>query len=313
MIRCLVAAILFPVLAVAQEAPDNVLLITVDNLRPANMGVYGYERDTTPFLSSIARECAVFESAWSTSAWTSPGMSSFFTGYWPPTHAQSGQYSWWDPTVPTAVTTFTDAGYRATGRSNSGPTYANLGFQYQTAPYADLEEFIENRSLPDLLDRPFFGWMHLKDVHLPYSKGSDYHLRLWGAEPPYNEAVGAVNTEGVLYVGEQSFTFTEEDEQRVRGLYDASVAHADERIGRAFEDLERAGLLERTLVIVSADHGEEQFEHGWLGHASTAHQAKLFDENWHIPLIACFPGGEFAGRYEPMVQQTMSSSSTGKM
>ncbi|MFT6162996.1 MAG: arylsulfatase A-like enzyme [Myxococcota bacterium] len=292
--------------AVAQEAEPpqlNVMLITVDNLRPANMGVYGYERDTTPFLSSVADRSLIFENAWSTSAWTSPGMNSFFTGYWPPTHGQNGHFDWWDPTLPSAVKLFIDAGYRTAGYSNRGPTYANIGWQYETNPYADELDVIDNRALPSLINKPFFAWMHFKDVHLPYNKGDSYHRRLWGAAGEPTVAVQTVLDNVTIYRGQQDFEFTEDDQQVVRGLYDSAVAHADARIGAMYEKLNATGLLDRTILIISADHGEEQFEHGWLGHASTSWDGKLFDESWHIPFIVIVPDAAMTGRIDAPVQQ----------
>ena len=78
------------------DPPWSVLLITVDNLRPDHMSLYGYERDTTPYLKKFAKEAAVFDHAFSTSAWTAPGMVSIFTGYYPPVHAQHGRLSFYD-------------------------------------------------------------------------------------------------------------------------------------------------------------------------------------------------------------------------
>ena len=82
--------------SIENNRPWSVLLITVDNLRPDRMSLYGHERDTTPYLDKFADESAIFDNAFSTSAWTAPGMVSIFTGYYPPVHAQHGRFSFYD-------------------------------------------------------------------------------------------------------------------------------------------------------------------------------------------------------------------------
>lgn len=291
--------------AAAQEAPSyNVLLITVDCLRPDHMGVYGYERNNTPYLSSIAEESAVFTEAFATSGWTSPGIISFFTGYYPPTHAQNGQHSWWGQHTPTALSLMSQDGYRTAGKTHRGPTLEGIGLDLSIGPYGHGPEFIANRSEPWAQDKRFFGWIHIKPTHLPYNAGSPYYRQMYGVSEISGPAQEAVFTQGVLYAGQQDFRFSEEDIAVTRSLYDASVAAADQEVGEMIEQLRAGGLLDKTIVVISADHGEELFEHGWLGHASTSWTGKLFDENIHIPLIVRFPEGQFAGRYDQIVQQT---------
>jgi arylsulfatase A-like enzyme len=93
------------------KSPWSVMLITVDNLRPDHMSLYGYEKDTTPYLEKFAEESAVFNNAFSTSAWTAPGMVSIFTGYYPPVHAQHGRFSFYDEEMTAPFRILADQGY----------------------------------------------------------------------------------------------------------------------------------------------------------------------------------------------------------
>lgn len=93
------------------------------------------------------------------------------------------------------------------------------------------------------------------------------------------------------------------DREPLRALYDECVASADARVGAWLAQLRERGLLERTLVVISADHGEELLEHGWVGHASTGYDAKLEDALLRIPLIVRVPGGVHAGRYRALASQ----------
>ena len=84
-----------------------------------------------------------------------------------------------------------------------------------------------------------------------------------------------------------------------RGLYRADVAHTDDLLGRLIETLDEEGILDRALLIVTSDHGEEFMEHGWLGHGTNIHH-----ELTHVPLLVRWPGGGITGTYEGLVGHT---------
>ena len=297
----------------AQAALDDnklsVLLITVDNLRPDRMSVYGHFRDTTPNLKKFARESLVFENAFSTSAWTAPGMVSIFTGYYPPVHAQHGRFSYYDDDMTSALKVLADSGYEILGQAIRGPSHQGFGFQKIIGKKPDrLQSFIEAR-VDD--PTPFFAWAHLTDVHLPYDP-SPLSAGLFDADRRSNAALEAVRKHRVIlrypervdvkFDHAGKVEFDNEDIPVVRALYDAEVVDVDARLGRYLERMHETGLLERTIVILSADHGEELFEHGWLGHASTGYDAKLYDELIRIPLIMRLPNAAMQGRFDAMVQ-----------
>jgi len=125
----------------------SVLLITVDCMRPDHMSVYGYERNTTPNLQRFAQEALVFENAFATSEWTSPGMVSMLTGYYPPVHGQNGQFSFYDAEMASPVRVLVERGYEASGHTIKGPNYANLGFERGLKKKNSLEDLIEQKSL----------------------------------------------------------------------------------------------------------------------------------------------------------------------
>ena len=292
------------------EARWNVLLITVDNLRPDRMSVYGYERETTPYLKQFASESAVFDNAFSTSSWTAPGMVSIFTGYYPPVHAQHGRFSFYDEEMVAAFRVLADSGYEIMGQSIWGPSHEGFGFQKALSdwPDRDLEDFVAERTLED---PPFFAWAHIKDVHLPYDP-SEENGRKFGVTENLSESVQAVREHRIIlrypelvdieYEHAGKVQFSDHDKRMVQNLYDAEVADVDQRLKRNLENMRKSGLLDRTIVILSADHGEELFDHGWLGHASTGYDAKLFDELIRIPLIIRFPDQSLKGRFDALVQ-----------
>lgn len=286
----------------AEPVALSALIVTVDCLRPDHMGVYGYERDTTPYLSRFAAESVVFERAFATSAWTSPGVSSLFTGFYPPVHAQNGQYSFYDPLASSPIRLFAANGIVSYARTKEGPTYEDFGFGHDLLPLGTLEELIEYRAHPARKNQRFFAWVHLTEPHLPYNP-SEYNARRWGGRDRQNPAIEAVNTKHVIFREAGDVTFAPEDVPVVRALYDGKVAEADDRLGRALERMRETGLLDNTVVVLTADHGEELLEHGWVGHASTSHAGHLYDELMRIPLIVRVPGDRYRGRRAGMVQQ----------
>lgn len=285
----------------------NVLLITVDCLRPDHMSVYGYERDTTPYLKRFAEEALVFENAFATSAWTSPGIVSMLTGYYTPVHAQNGRFSFYDKDMTSALRAFVEQGYETEGRAIEGPTYTNLGFQRRLKKHGGLEHLIEKKITSA---KPFFAWIHTKEPHLPYNASVKSRTRFAGSFE-MSEGIEAIMQHYAIFRPHDvqvkfkhagKVNFTKQDVPVARALYDAEVADVDERLGRAIERMRETGLLERTILIISADHGEELFEHGWVGHASTSYDGKLYDELIRIPLIIRVPDQSLTGRYQALVQ-----------
>ena len=310
LISCLMACTVTIAGSGENNRPWNVLLITVDNLRPDRMSLYGHERDTTPYLDKFADESAVFDNAFSTSAWTAPGMVSIFTGYYPPVHAQHGRFSFYDTEMTAAFRTLAAQGYEILGQAIRGPSHEGFGFQKRLAqrPKSDLEGFIEQRIGNKT---PFFAWAHITDVHLPYAPSEKNALR-FGATNHNSAAIEAVKKYRMIlrhpervdidFTHAGKVEFSQQDIPVVQALYDAEVADVDERLRLNLEEMRRTGLLDHTIVIISADHGEELFDHGWLGHASTGYDAKLYDELIRVPLIIRLPDQSLTGRYDALVQ-----------
>ncbi len=292
-----------------ESVPLSVLIITVDNLRPDRMSVYGYEKNTTPYLRRFATESAVFDRAFSTSAWTAPGMVSIFTGYYPPVHAQHGRFSFYDEEMNSALKLLVRNGYETFGQAIRGPSHQGFGLQKRLGKRPDqLGSFIEERSNNF---SPFFAWAHLTDVHLPYDPSPASAAR-FNANVHESVAIRAVREHRIILrdpedadpdlVHAGKVSFGAKDVAVVRALYDAEVADVDLRLQRYLERMRETGLLDRTIVILTADHGEELFEHGWLGHASTGYDAKLYDELIRVPLIIRIPGLMPRGHFDVMVQ-----------
>jgi len=95
--------------------------------------------------------------------------------------------------------------------------------------------------------------------------------------------------ENMIIKNDGTVNFEPEDREPMHALYDGELALLDREIERTVKTLERMGLLENTLIIIGADHGEELLEHGFVGHASTSGEAHLYDEIVNIPFLISFP------------------------
>jgi arylsulfatase A-like enzyme len=140
------------------------------------------------------------------------------------------------------------------------------------------------RWLEKLDERPFFLFLHLWDVHYDYIAPRDY-VDLF--DPDYD---GPIDGRNVYYSLAIHARMPERDRQHLIALYDAEIRFTDEILGRVLDALEQRGRLADTIVVVTADHGEEFFEHGGKGHQRT-----LYDEVVRVPLVVSWPGRVPAG------------------
>lgn len=298
----------------AADPRPNVLLITVDTFRPDHLGYYGYPRPTSPNLDSIAAEGVFFRQAFSSSGWTSPGLISILSGLYAPTHGVDIRSQELDPGITTLPEAFRAAGYAAPNIFflTDIPNFGELGFE----PYDNRDRYIHDgdqilfKWLAEEAPRhqPFFLYYHYRELHLPYDPKPPYDTLFMPPEygPGFSlaglyrkivagEKIPAVRRNVMLLRGDADFS--QGDRPWVEALYDGQIRQMDEEFfGPLRQTLRQLGLDRNTLVVISADHGEELLDHDLVGHVSTFKEGRLFDEVIRIPLIFWYPGGLPAGR-----------------
>lgn len=313
----LLFAALWSLLAIAAQAAaptrPNILLVTVDTFRPDHLGYYGYPLDTSPHLDTLASEGVFFKQAFSSSGWTTPGLISILTSLYEPTHAVDIRGRRLDPEVETLVDALRRTGYQVPDIFflTEIPNFEHLGFE----PYARRNELIHDGDeilfhwLEEEADpqRPFFLYYHYRDLHLPYAAGEPYEsmfvpqsfaapLSLFSAFKRFiaREKISIVKDNVMIERG--NIDFAARDRPWVEALYDAEIRRLDtEFFGRLRRTLAATGLDDNTLVVVSADHGEELLDRDLVGHISTFKEARLYDEITRIPLLMRLPGRLPAG------------------
>lgn len=283
----------------------NIVLLTLDAVRADHLSSYGYDRETTPFLDGLAAENARFAATYSASSHTREAVPSILTGRYPD-EAVDDRFRRSADTIAERLrrSGFETAGFhsnpfvsRAYGFDQGFDTFyddLHLGSnrllalaqraldKLRNRHYSRATE-INERSLDwlDSLegDRPFFLWNHYMDPHGPYEAPAEYQRRFHGEAIPNREAQKLYHR---AIDDPESITGAERD--RLVDLYDAEIAYTDDRLASLFEALDDRGLLEESLVVITADHGDAFGERGYYEHPRYLH-----DELVHVPLLLLGP------------------------
>lgn len=285
----------------------NIVWIIVDCLRPDHLGCYGYPRLTSPHIDRFAREAVRFETVISPHIPTQPAHTTAFSSRDVFGHqivAQGGEREL-DPKVPLLPRLLSERGYFTAAVDNIGRWFVPAFERYleyprwnhQAEPWRNGEQ-VTGGALEALAEakragRPFFLFLHYWDPHTPYLPPPPFDRMFYTGDP-----AAAHHTSMEPVMGSQWFAnyFREwlegvRDREFVKAQYDASIAYADLCISHVFNRLRELGLMEESVIVLGADHGEELDEHGcWFDHHG------LYDTNVRVPLLIRLPGAAEAGR-----------------
>jgi arylsulfatase len=302
------------------QEPLNVVLIVVDTLRADALSLTGYPRETSPNIDLLASDAFVFRNAFSGGANTSTAMPAimtarlaYFSDQDPPCedircetrwneHTWFGMQRFYDngeKGLPIALDTLAEIlnrnGYTTAGFVTNPHVKKQFQFDqgfnvyeeiFRTSyPIYGLGEDVSKAAIGLLNDQfaePFFLYLHYMDPHAPYLAPQRYRNRFTF------ERVPGLRDEDVFEQWDIDSTLATNApkgfKEHLRGLYDAEVAYVDDCIGRVLDALKDKGLYRNTVVVLTADHGEEFLEHG-----KTGHKGRFYDEHMRIPLIIRSP------------------------
>jgi len=297
----------------------NLLLISIDTLRADRLGCYGnsdWEASPSPHIDALAAQGVVLDAEFAPRGQTHPSLSAMITGKYPITTGLRENGLQLEPQHLTLLQRLASAGWRTgafianfglddprdewifrgadskgdgyNGRflQEAGPREGRFQHKWDDRVEAGALEFLKRQAA----DKPFAAWVHFYDVHRPYNppEGFDLHghsdglpepLRAPGLDdgPAVDEHIDAIT------LGERAVPDAEL--RRIRGLYDGGVSSSDARVGRLLEALDRAGLAANTLVIVTADHGDELYDHNRYFY----HGNSVYDGVLRLPFVARGP------------------------
>lgn len=292
--------------AVHAKARPNVLLVSIDTLRADHTSAYGYARKTTPRLDALLPKSVRFEAAYAPIPITLPSHATMLTGLLPRSHGIQKNGQVLRAEAVTLAELLRDAGYRTAAIVSAMPLKRGFGLAQGFDDYLDsfvgatcdapLTPRLERSGTTEPFCRrgaetaalaidwlakhgyltaapapgtdartPFFLWLHLFDPHAPYAPVPE-HAALF---PPLGPT----------------------DDDREIAAYDAEVHYADAHVASVLVRLALAGVLDDTLVVITADHGEGLGQHGWWHHGPV-----IYEEAVRVPLVFRWPGPIAGGR-----------------
>ncbi len=309
-----------PIPPALEDAP-NILVIAVDTLRADALGTYGAEGDPSPAIDALAARGIVFEQAHTQASWTRSSFASLWTSRLPSSHNADTKAARLSEDATLVSEVLQDAGYATGNLVNNINVTATFGFDqgwdvflYEAPDYvlggtesvfsltfykvlhklheklvttkevgrfyqpadvvlADARRFIEANA-----DSRWMLVTHLMEPHDPYFRH------------PNLEGTGSAMFDGFAYGRAEHEHPDPADAEMLERLYRHEITHMDRRIAEFVAWLEQRGELGRTLIVLTADHGEEFGEHGGFWHGQT-----LYDEQTRVPLIVVDPRMDVEG------------------
>lgn len=297
-------------------APD-ILMFVLDACRADHMGCYGYRRETTPAIDTLANDpdAVMFRHHYVQGTWTKASTASLFTGLFPFQHGVlTGETMTEDPDHPgeylrsvladrfeTMAERLRAAGYYTVGAVKSRHLVEKLGFAQGFDEYYSPEAVHSDEDrLQKILDlvrespQPIFAYLHLSGCHHPFPKKrrNKEFMSRYRSEVEYDEkarmkqGVDFTTSEMKHAILERGFELDPSDVAFLNLLYDSELRTVDDEVKTLIDGLQGLGRYDGAVVIVSADHGEELYDHGGYAHGRTT-----WDEVARVPLIVKFPKG----------------------
>lgn len=282
--------ITIPRIEIAQKAlrPANLLIVSIDALRSDTLGVYQTlagkppKYSASPELDRFAKEAVVFLNARTTQSATWPALASLNLSQYPHTHGVSENNQYLNGGDDSIALALLKLGYNT--RSFLSNAYAlNIpGFEekWNFLHDKDLIDFARSK-ISETANAPCFDWCHLWGVHAAYTPP------LWAMEALKGRKLGPdfklqYDTNKMMF-GQKPYGPA--DVEAVRDLYAGALYYTDSLIKKLFADIKARGFWDDTMIIVTADHGEELHDHNRYFY----HNPSLYDSAIHVPLLIKFP------------------------
>jgi arylsulfatase A-like enzyme len=273
----------------------NVIVLLIDTLRADKLTVYNKTYVRSPSFEKFVKESTLFERCQAPANWTKPSCASVLSGLYPDSHKARGHSSKLSSSVKLASEYFRPLGFQAGAFVANGYLAAEFGFNKGWNKYTNfirenkntvaeavfkeaLEFIAENK------DKPFFTYIQTIDPHVPYDP-PDEDLKLYDPRPYEGPVQNRSTGELLEEIKRGKVTLNARDQKHLESLYDGEITYHDRYFGHFLDALKKLGVLDNTVIIVCADHGEEFYDHQSVGHGHT-----LYQELLHVPLVIRAPG-----------------------
>lgn len=285
----------------AGRVPPNIILISIDTLRADHLRCYGYARETSPAMDVLASDSALFLNARSHAPYTLSSHASILTGLLPTSHQVLQLDQNLDASAVTLADRFRSEGYLTAAITGGGQVSARYGLAkgfdlfderawvHKDNDLAGLHFGRVANWLKENRPSPFFLFIHTYQPHDPYDAPAPWGRMFLREDAPWTSA----DLQIILGSGFRELfkKLSPAETENLIGLYDGEIRYTDEAlIGPLVSLLRDLGLYDRSIIVLTSDHGEKFNEHyGWV-HAHT-----LYDEEIHVPLIIKFPASLHRG------------------
>jgi len=287
----------------------NVVLVSFDALQAAHVGSLGYSRNVTPTIDAMAKEGFNFTNNISTASWTVPASMTWFTGVYPSEHRLTNKFAVFNPPnnnvisnlkklspeLVTLAEVLKQNGYATGGFTGNAGVNGFFGYDqgfdkyfFEKGKFGSMGVSIPKALewLKDNGNKKFFMFLHGYDIHgqgIPEG-GFDYRFVDKGYDKRYTgskEEQEALREEGL----EKGFaSLRDEDVKFWRAIYDEKIQRTDALFKKFLGEYEKMGLMDKTIFVLTSDHGTEFHEHKRFDHGFS-----LYDELIHVPLIIKLP------------------------
>jgi arylsulfatase A-like enzyme len=272
----------------------NVVLIVIDCLRARDLGYWGSTLNASPAIDLLAAQGVAFKNAYCNAPWTRPSVASLFTSQYPGTHNAIGYDDVLSKRWLTLAEVLKNANYHTCFFNGGNYNFARpfnfqqgfdcFDFEFTQKNAAVLtDKFLSHMQQP--VRQPFFAYVHYMDAHQPYKKNTFSEAFVADSNILFDPATEATEIELMAFFGivrklHWAGKLTANDHAYLKGLYNSQIRFIDENIQRIVAFLERERLYDNTIIIITADHGEEFWEHDNYEHGHS-----LYNELLHVPLI----------------------------
>ena len=269
----------------------HIVLISIDTLRADRLGGYGYSLNTSPVIDKLAARGVLFENAFASRGETWPALTSIMTSKYPHQHGVRMNGIRYEENLKTLAGELKESGYTTAGfisnavsaRWDSFDFFEGLGGYDQSLRDSEITEIAVDWIREYSKKNRIFVWIHYNLPHYPYTEHAGFTEQF--VDPNYAGSVDG-SEELLKQVFEEQRNLAPEDLARIQALYDAEIALVDSNVGRVWSAIKSSGVEDNTLIVLTADHGEELHEHNKY----FFHSASVYDSVLHVPLIFTLPG-----------------------
>ncbi len=287
----------------------NVVFVSFDALQAAHVGSLGYSRNVTPTIDAVARQGYSFSEARSVASWTVPASMSWFTGVYPSEHRMTNKYAIYNaqlkqparlrelaPQLTTLAEVMKLNGYATGGFTGNAGVSGGFGYEqgfdeyfYEKQRFGSFDQSVPKALewLKEHQDEKFFLFLHGYDCHGQATPEGGYDYRY--VDKDYDgRFIGSVQEQEILReegLANGHVTLRDADVHFWRAIYDEKIARADEKFRKFLAAFDALGLTDKTIFVLTSDHGTEFYEHRRFDHGFT-----LYDDQIHVPLIIKLPG-----------------------